>query len=184
MLRTLTIATILSFLIGASAHAELYKRVDENGKVTYEDKPSGQAKPVEPGGLTTYSPPTQHTQTAPAKPTPEKSKPSGITHYSVLSIASPSADATVRDNVGNMAVKINVSPALDVKSGHKLVVLLDKKSVANTPAPEAALNAVERGTHTLAVQITDDTGRVLKQSAEVTFHMQRFIVPQAKKGGK
>ena len=174
-MRKLIPVTLLAALLGANAHAELYKRVDEQGNVTYGDQPGGQAKPVQPGGLTTYSPPTRHTQPSAARPNTDtqKSADQAVTNYSGLAITSPAKDEVVRSNEGNIAVKIGMTPALDATAGHQLVVLLDQKPLAKVPAAETLLKNVDRGTHTLRVQIIDAKGKVLAQSADITVHMQR-----------
>lgn len=173
-MRNLIPISVLLALFGTCAHAELYKRVDEQGNVTYGDQPGGQAKPVEPGGLTTYSPPTRHTQPSADQPKPEKQKVEGaVTQYNGLLITSPAKEEVVRSNEGNVTVKTRVTPALDVKAGHRLVVLLDQKPLAKAPAADALLKNIDRGTHTLRAQITDANGKILAQSTEVTIHMQR-----------
>jgi len=181
MLHKLTVAIALALLIGTSAHAELYKKVDEQGNITYSDVPSGAAKPVQPPGLSTYGTPEQHKQAS--KKPPEAAKPPA-TNYTALAIASPANDEALRDSSGALAVKISLAPQLDTKSGHKLVLLLDLKSAAVAQTPDVALKDVERGTHTLKVQVTDANGRVLKESAEINFQMHRGPSAAARKAGR
>ncbi|MBI3777149.1 MAG: hypothetical protein HY273_16660, partial [Gammaproteobacteria bacterium] len=83
-----------------------------------------------------------------------------------------------------VTVKISVTPQLDIKAGHKLVVLLDQKSAAEAQSAEIALKAVERGAHTLKVQITDAGGHVMKESAEINFQLHRGPSAAARKAGK
>ena len=173
MLHKLTVVIALGMLISASAHAELYKKVDEQGNITYSDVPSGAAKPVQPPGLSTYGAPAQHKQ--PSKKPPDSTKPTA-TNYTALAIASPVNDEALRDNSGAVAVKIGLAPPLDTQAGHKLVVVLDKKPVAEAQATEVSLKDVERGTHTLKVQVTDAKGLLLKESPEVTFQLHRGSV--------
>ena len=161
---------ILLLIFSATAHAELYKKVDEQGNVTYSDVPSGTAKPVQPPGLTTYGTPAQHKQTG--KKSADTPKPA-TTNYTTAVIASPANDEALRDNNGNLTVKINLEPQLDIQAGNKLVLLLDQKSAAVAQTPEIALKDVERGAHALKAQVIDATGRVLKESAEINFQMHR-----------
>lgn len=174
-MRRLVPATLLIALAWTPSHAELYKRVDEQGNVTYGDQPGEKAQRVQPGGLTTYSPPSGHTQTPAPKSQPDPTKGAGntVTQYSGLTIAGPANEEVVRSNEGNVTVKTLITPALDTGAGHQLVVLLDKKFSTKAPAAEALLKNVDRGTHTLRAQITDASGKVLAQSPEVTIHMQR-----------
>lgn len=170
MFHKLTLPLALGFLIGANAHAELYKKVDEQGNVTYSDVPSGKAKPVQLPGLTTYGTPALHKQTA-QKPA-DAAKAAAI-NYTALALVSPANEDTLRDNSGTVAVKISLAPPLDIQAGHKLVLVLDQKSAAEAQATEVSLKDVERGTHTLKVQVTDAKGLLLKESPEVTFQLHR-----------
>ena len=170
MLHKSTLLLVLGCLLAAGAHAELYKKVDEQGNVTYSDVPSGTAKPVKPPGLSTYGTPAQHKQST--KKPPDPAKPAAA-NYTALAITSPVHDEALRDNSGAVAVKVSVVPQLDTQAGHKLVVLLDSKSAAQGQAAEVSLHEVERGAHTLKVQVTDADGRVLKESAAINFQLHR-----------
>jgi len=182
MLHTPILLIVLLFAFGASAHAELYKKVDEQGNITYSDVPSGTAKPVQPPGLTTYGTPEQHKQTT--KKPPDAAKPTTTTNYTALAIASPANDETLRDTSGAVAVKISLTPPLDTKAGHKLVLLLDQKSAAVEQTAELALKDVDRGLHTLKAQVTDASGHVLKESPEISFQLHRGPSAAARKAGK
>lgn len=180
-----TLPLAFGLLIVANAHAELYKKVDEQGNVTYSDVPSGAAKPVKPPGLSTYGTPPQHKQVVKK---PADTTPSATTNYTTLTIVSPVNDEALRDNSGMVMVKVNVEPKLDIKSGHKLVLLLDQKSAATVQssegALEVALNEVDRGTHALKAQITEANGGVLKESAEIIFQLHRGPGAAGRKAGK
>jgi len=182
MLNKFTAAFALGLIITASAHAELFKKVDEQGNITYSDVPSGAAKPVQPPGLSTYGTPEQHKQNT-KKPV-ETKKPATATNYTALAIASPANDEALRDNSGAVVVKINLVPQLDIKAGHKLVLLLDQKSAASAQAAEVALKDVERGAHTLKAQVADASGQVLRESAEIKFQLHRGPTAAARKAGK
>lgn len=182
MLHTFATAIVLGLFLTSSAHAELYKKVDEQGNITYSDVPSGAAKPVQPPGLTTYGTPNQHKQTT-KKPT-DATKPAAVSNYTTLTIASPAADEVLHENSGAVTVKISLTPQLDIKSGHKLIVLLDQKSAAEAQSAEVALKEVDRGAHTLKVQVTDATGRVMKESTEVNFQLHRGPTAAARKARK
>ena len=173
-------AVVLGLLIGTAAHAELYKKVDEQGNITYSDVPSGAAKPVQPPGLTTYGTPNQHKQTS--KKPADPAKAAAATVYTALAIANPVNNEALRDNSGTVTVKITLAPQLDTKSGHKLIALLDQKPAAEAQAGEIALKDVERGAHALKVQVTDATGHVLKESAEINFQLHRGSTAGARKG--
>ncbi len=182
MLNKSTLLLFLGFLFAASAHAELYKKVDEQGNITYSDVPSGAAKPVQPPGLSTYGTPNQHKQ--PTRKPADSAKTAAVISYTALAIASPANDTALRDDSGAVTVKISLEPKLDTKSGHKLVVLLDQKPSAEAQNAEIALSNVERGAHALKVQVTDANGQVLKESAEINFQLHRGPGVAARKAGK
>lgn len=180
MLR-LSIALLLAFAT-LTAHAELFKSVDENGNVTYTDKGGSKTKPVDPPGLTSYSTPNKHKASAPAAqpPAAEEKKP---TVYSAVKITAPQPNEALRENSGDVTVKIESTPALDLAAGHKLVVLLDGKATGNAGGGEVKLSNVDRGEHQLVAQIVDAKGKVLKSSAQSSFQLFRATVGR-KKGGK
>ena len=172
MFHRLTLPFALGFLIAANAHAELYKKVDEQGNITYSDVPSSTAKPVKPPGLSTYGTPNQHKQPL-KKPDAKQSPVPVAVQYTALTIASPANDEALRENSGAVSVKITLTPPLDTQSGHKLVLVLDQKSAAVAQTTDISLTDVERGAHTLKVQVTDANTRVLKESSEIGFQLHR-----------
>lgn len=171
MFLQLIAAIVPALLISISVHAELYKKVDEQGNITYSDVPSGAAKPVQPPGLTTYGTPSQHKQSSSKAPVP--TKPPATLNYTTLAIASPVNDEALRENSGTVAVSIKLEPPLDTQAGHKLVLVLDQKSAMTSQTVETALKDVERGLHNLKVQVADANGRVLKESAPINFQLHR-----------
>ncbi len=95
-------------------------------------------------------------------------------------VVSPAMDAPLRDNTGNVNVQISVEPFL--LSGHRLRLLMDGVSVGEATSPNFFLPNVDRGTHTLVVEVIDPEGAVLQSAAASTFHMQRFhLRPKPKK---
>lgn len=182
MLHKFATGILFGLLLNSSALAELYKKVDEQGNITYSDVPSGAAKPVQPPGLTTYGTPSQHKQ--PAKKPTDATKPLAITNYTALAITSPANDDVLHENSGTVTLKINVTPPLDANAGHKLIVLLDQKSAAEAQSADITLKEVDRGAHALKVQITDAAGRVMKESAEINFQLHRGPTAATRKARK
>jgi hypothetical protein len=90
-----------------------------------------------------------------------------------VSIVAPEPDETIHDNNGNLEVKVTVAPPLHTEKGELLTVLLDDEVVASGTRHHFKLTGIDRGDHTLLVQVTAADGKVLAASDKVTFHMWR-----------
>ncbi len=169
------------------ASATLYKWVDADGITHYSDRPAPGAEKVQIAAAQTYKgTPTpastpRRAATAPAAP-----------RYSRLEITRPSEGEAFVNNGGSVDAVAAVEPVL--ANGHQLWFVLD-----GTRQPDPAGGSltmtfqVDRGTHTMAAVITDDTGRELMSSAGVTFYVRQnsvlanpprgpLITPPKKKG--
>lgn len=193
------IATITVSVIYAENDAEqaeesgkVYRKYHPDGVVEFSDKPlrGGDELKVEevptyrfgadgkPATTTTAKPtsPTSPAQTAqPASTTPKlrttKLQPGA---YSSLTITSPTRDQTIRANDGNITVSFNLVPELQRFKGHQLVYLLDGKVFLKTAQPQTLKN-LDRGTHTLVLQVVDKNNKLLIHSDSVSFHIKRFF---------
>jgi hypothetical protein len=54
-----------------------------------------------------------------------------------------------------------------------MILLLDGRAVATTTKSDYMLTGLDRGAHTLTVQVTNAHGNVLATSEQVTFYMWR-----------
>ncbi len=99
--------------------------------------------------------------------------PTWADDYQSVSIASPQPETTIHNNNGNLDVTVAVSPPLRTANGDVLTILLDDKAVASGTRLHYKLKGIDRGTHTLAAQITAADGKVLITSEPVTFYMWR-----------
>lgn len=162
---------------GLASAANIYKWTDESGRVVFGDKPPNgvEATPVRVQSPQTFTPPpkstfkSSSTEEAEKKAAEEAARPK----YKVA-IASPADDEPVRNNPGNIAIQISSEPALNLEAGHKFQLLMDGNPVMTSQKTTIVLTNVDRGTHTLQVQVIDETGKVLESSASSTFHMLRF----------
>ena len=159
-------ALIALLLLPALALAQVYKHVDEHGRVTFTDQPPEGAQEVKIGPTNTTAPPTPA-----AYPTKEVSTEVAVVDYS-LKITAPTNDTIIPRGPGNFSVSANVTPAL--ASGLKLQLLLDGVPEA---APQShstwALTNVFRGTHVLEVKLINEKGKELAKSAGVTVFIFR-----------
>ena len=172
------------FLIGVcgllSSHASagaVYKSKDAQGNTVYSDvPPKGQsAKPLNLGAGNNYTPP-EVTFKASAAQQQEVPAPPEFAGYEKLTILTPTADATIRDNEGKVPLTFSLVPAL--QPGNNVQVLLDGKAVPNAASNNGigALINIDRGTHEIRMEVRDTAGKVMIQSSAVRFHMLRTSV--------
>lgn len=100
----------------------------------------------------------------------------GVAHagaYQAARILAPEFDATVHDNNGNLTVAIDISPAIAVDSGDYFLLLLDGMEVARGTEQNIALKNIDRGSHTLQIEVRAKDGALLMTSKLVSFYMWR-----------
>ena len=89
--------------------------------------------------------------------------------YESVNIVAPVPETTVHDNNGNVSVKVAVTPAL--RPGDHFTLLLDGQDVASGSSRRFKLTSIDRGAHTLQVQVQAADGTVLVSSQPVQFYM-------------
>lgn len=167
-------------LPSAVAASKIYKTIDANGNVVYTDvapaQREGEAE-LQVEELNTYRNPAPEPATLPTvklSPEDDEEAEDDEIRYESVTLVSPGPDEAVRANGGNVSLTARVQPGLD--RGHALRFYLDGQPVATVNGTQAALTAVDRGTHSARVAIVDDTGASLMESSSVTFHVLRFSV--------
>ena len=165
---TLTIAT--------SAAAAVYKWVKPDGSVIYSDRP-----PVEnatPADL----PELQEIKIPPPPPTSPEPSPSEeadqsqTTTYTKLEITEPADNSTIRDNAGQVNIKLALEPALQDAQGDAIAILLDGKEIGQGKTTALSVSNVDRGAHTLQALVKNADGSTLIESSSVTFNLIRTSV--------
>ncbi len=166
--------TLILLLLALPCGAEIYKWVDDDGNVHYGDHPAADQKNqiIKPMPISTYS----SGYRKPGTTTSKKTKKSEETRYTQLTIAQPQDDAAIRSNNGQLAVTLNMTPALDIKAGHRIEFILDGSKVATNDGSSITLTNLNRGTHTLSANIIDKKGKVLISAPSSTFHLLRSTV--------
>ncbi|WP_101758889.1 DUF4124 domain-containing protein [Oceanicoccus sp. KOV_DT_Chl] len=153
----LALAIPLSFVISSSVLAEVYKHVDENGKVTYTDTPSTDAEAVELTEPNSLKPVAIPVRTAPL-PDP------AIPTYR-LRISSPSPGSSV-SGLNSFEVKGTVEPSL--KPNHQIQLLIDSENHSSSRSTSFSVSGLSRGEHTLQLTIIDENDTLLNSSPIVT----------------
>lgn len=147
--------------------AQVYKHVDENGKVTFTDKPAAGSVLIEIREPNTLAAPAKieyYTETAPAAAAVAKG-------YEVK-ITAPANETVIPRGAGNFSVSANVSP--DLQSGSKLQLLIDGVAEGEPQRSSSwALSNVFRGTRQLEVVVLDDRGKELAKSEAITVYVFR-----------
>jgi hypothetical protein len=159
----------------AAAAATTYRWVDADGVTHYSDQPHQGADKIRLVQPQTYSAPSTPAPAATAAAVPLN--PPGNSrmadrgfHYDTCSISQPAADEVLFDP----AVTVHGQLAPSVRTGDKVVLVFDG-AYMEAPSPgqlEFHIEPVERGAHTVALQVRDATGRAVCQSTPVTFNMR------------
>jgi uncharacterized protein YcfL len=170
MLRRI-LAALLSLTICAS-HAQIYRWVDSQGVVNYSDMPHAGAQAVKDSDIQSYSTPLpSSSSTEPAIEKQGDTKKSQHDYKKVV-IIEPADQITIRNTQGYVLVKAEIQPKLFV--GDNAQLIFDgtaQGSPQNTLSFE--LNGVNRGSHTIAIQVINSDGDVLKTSPAITIFMQQ-----------
>ena len=153
--------TLLSVACAVAFSATVYRWVDENGVTHYSDQPHEGAEKVTVSAPQTYSAPRQ------APSSNSASRPATAQTYT-CAITQPAND----DTFPNTTAVINAVQATPApRQGDQVVLMFDGLRVQNFPPGGGAfqLTNLDRGTHTLQAQIQDGSGKVVCQSATVSF---------------
>ena len=166
---------LIACLIALPASAEVFTYVDAQGNRVFTDQPgSGNAKrvPLATSNRMSANPSGAAPGIAGKKP---ETKP--LMHYDMLRVLIPEPDATVRSSAGELIVSVTSEPCL--QRGHRYRLLLDGQPTAEPgPSPVFALRNIDRGSHTLSVEILDQNGRTVERTANQPFHMLRISLAQ------
>lgn len=158
---------ILSSLL-AVAEDTVYRSTDKNGNAVFTDQATENAQEIEIKETATY------TETVPTY-TPTSKTKNGYKSmgYTSLSILQPASEEAIRSNSGNLTVSYSLQPALESK--HSTELLIDGSPVQSSGSGGSfSLTNIDRGTHTLMVQVIDDSGSVLITSDSVMITMLRY----------
>lgn len=167
----------LAFMLALPAGAQVYKTTDENGRVTYTDRPSDRAEQVE----------LRETNSAPAVNTPDRSEvpneaTTELAPYRVY-ITSPEPGTTLTPGERDLVVSYEANQAL--APGLRFQLLSNGQPIGrSTTGNSIAVPEITRGEHALTVIIYDQNDRVLAESGALNIYVHRSIAPKpAPRGG-
>ena len=156
-----------------TAHAGLYKGLDDEGNVLYSDTPFDNAKKITPPAITIIDAPKipQKKIEAPAE---EEQKTT--TKYTRLFISSPKNDQVIW-NEPALTVTAQLTPALDITAGHRTWLIMDGKAlVKNSQSLSLPIGRADRGSHTIQVQVRNKKGKTLRRSKSIKIHIKNTVV--------
>lgn len=164
-------------LLALPAGAQVYKTVDENGRVTYTDRPSEEAEQVDIRD-TNVAPPVQARPDLGREQRERAQQPQALPYEVRLSSPAPDTHLTAeqRDLHVSFAANQALAPGLHF-------LLLSNGSPIGGPTRDGNLTIPEigRGEHRLVAVIADDYGDWLAESEPVTIYVHRPIAPPPKK---
>nr|WP_180203874.1 DUF4124 domain-containing protein [Pseudomonas sp. SbOxS1]NYU03648.1 DUF4124 domain-containing protein [Pseudomonas sp. SbOxS1] len=160
----------LGLLSGFPAMAQIYKYTDAAGNTAYSNQPpdgvSAQAVDLPPLNRIERQPPSE-----PAPPVPINNREQINSTYEVLELTGLPNEGSLRANNGTFTVNVLIKPRL--QGSHRFRLLLDGQPYGQPGnVPILQLVNIDRGLHTVAVQVIDGE-TVVQQSPTVTFTLQR-----------
>lgn len=170
--------SVFAVVMMSAAAQTIYKWTDAAGNVHFSDKPQSGAQQIQLPPVQTFSSPQEATPLPSATPPVEEAG----AEYQSIQIVQPTNEATIRNNLGYVPIVVEVKPEL--KKDDKLQLIFDGKPLGSPQANTIfALNGIDRGMHTIAVNIVDSEGNVLSESAKIIFYLHRATVATAKGRG-
>lgn len=154
------------------ALAVICKTIDADGVVSYSDVPAAECpQKVELPDYSRYTP-----RELPPSISASLSDPDApFTAYNAIDIVVPEQNGTVRNNQGQVQVRIALEPEL--QPGHRIKLFLDGGAVQGEfDGPSIQLAGVNRGTHTLRAVVSDANGRRLGDSPSVRFTLRQTTI--------
>lgn len=160
---------IIGLMYSLNLPAAIYQSKDKQGVIHFSDTPidDGQITSFETSQI--YHSSVKNTDNVKyAMKTVSNLQPQ---EYKLLQIEQPQNEITLRNDQGEVEVRVKVEPALN--ADHYVIALLDGKQVGQTEGSQLQLTNVDRGSHVLQLQIQTKQGEILARSNLVNFYMQR-----------
>ena len=190
VLKSLLMIFLVSLLTTAASPlmAQVYKVVDEDGNVTFTDKPPADgSKPIDLAPISIIEAPTyEKAPVAAEEDEAEKGMSLGYMRrvYRDFAITSPAQEESVWKPDGPIAVTWGART--DLQPGMKVTLYLDGKRHTTTAQPMVSLSGLDRGEHTLKAELRDSRNRVVTTSETITFFVRQpnvFTNPGVRRPG-
>jgi hypothetical protein len=158
--------------------AQVYKIVDEDGNVTFTDKPPADgSKPIELRPISVVEAPTY--EVAP-KATAEGAEGEGgkemtlrylRKNYKGFAIVSPQSEESLWHPEG--PITVSWSAPYKLQEGMQVTVYMDGAKQATTTEQIIPVTGLARGEHTVTAELTDAKNRKIATAEPVTFFIQQ-----------
>ena len=179
------LAVLLTFLVGVGLHvdpskAQVYKKRNADGSVTYSDKPiSGAEKvDVEPAPVTEFAKPTGPAASAPVPVEAPAAEASAEAVEFKVSITAPEHNQAIRANDGQLQVSWQSQPA-KLPEGYNYELVVDGVTAwRGFNSQQVTLAEIDRGERRLFVRIVDADNQQVARSDTVAVFVLRASVVQ------
>jgi hypothetical protein len=163
-------------LLSFPAFAEVYTYTDADGNTVFTDQPRGNAKRVQIAPINAMDQPTISVE----PPLVVMQAPIKAPEYQVLRILVPEPDAVINDGSGDLVVSASSDPALLPTHSYRLIVD-GQPSTEPSRSPVFPVKNLDRGEHTLAVEILDANGLTLERTPSQPLHVRLTSLDQKRK---
>lgn len=153
------VAVVMTLLAGAAVAQTIYQGRDARGNPVFTDQPRAGDTPVE-------LPPVNTTPATPAPP-PARPRREAFAGYDQIAISAP---GSVPNHQIPVDVAITIEPEL--REGHFWRLSLDGDVVASGRDAGFSFPALDRGLHTLELEVVDAGGGVLGAAAPANVFVQ------------
>jgi hypothetical protein len=163
---------LLLFLVTPLLQAEIFKWVDQEGNVHFSDQNLNGSTPVELRPATVIETPTDPPSAQRQENSPQAKAPAGPAYESVR-ILKPADDESIRSS-GEDPINVMIESSPGLADGDSYRLSMNGQVVASDLSSGLVpLENVERGSHTLMVEIVGKSGNSLISSEEISFHVLR-----------
>jgi len=164
-----------------AAESKIYRTQDADGNIIFSDHAIDDADEIKVSEPITYKPGKITQKLSPLKP--QDPKP---LRYSKVVIISPGTDEAIRSNNGFLRVEFNISPPL--QANHSVELLINGRVIQTTKtASSFEIENVDRGTHSIQINIIDDAnGETITSSEARNTTILRYSIllnPRNKRAG-
>ena len=173
---------ILLLAVSFAAIGAVYKHVDDHGKlIKYSDQPQKPGdKPVKMSkpamvyeSEKPVNTPATKRATTERKKMPKEAESTSVIAYVAVAIMKPENEEAIRANGGSFPIEVVSQPALDVKAGHRYVVVVDGEKRNKSSQTKITLENMDRGAHSISVEIRDKEDNVMVSSSSKNIYVLR-----------
>jgi len=169
ILKSLLVTLLFSFV----ADAGLYKGLDDEGNITYSDKPFQDSEKFTPPPLSIVDAPRVKEKEEATEEKPAKFK------YTSFNIIAPKNNDTIW-NEPALTVKFQLKPELNIAENHTVWLLMDGKPlVKNSQSMSLQIGRADRGAHKLQGQVRNKEGKIVVRTRTIIVHIKNTVVPRA-----